>query len=184
MIVVCSGSERLIRKKSTWSLAEEWYLLCVLCFLVWWGCFTEGVFAALGPVNIKSGTGAGIAFFPVYHTWMICIHAAWKWWIVSGLSFPSWKAGSSAAAPFLQEDLTQSSGQKLGWQCIAVIRLMTELGGPLSKWEPMCLGLSGIKWKNKHANKICVFCVLAHLKGLQCAWLYGTFVYGHVCKSH
>lgn len=33
---------------------------------------------------------AGIAFFPIYHTWAISVYAAWKWWIVSGLSFPSW----------------------------------------------------------------------------------------------
>lgn len=88
-----------------------------MCYviLVWW--FAEGSFAALGPVTNTSGTDEEINFF--LSTQAVCVYTRWKWWISLGFGFLIWKAGCSAVAPFLLEDLFQSLGQKLGWQhCI------------------------------------------------------------------
>lgn len=74
----------------------------------------------MGPVANKSGTEEEIAFFScLLCLSSLCMHCVE---MVNCLGFLSWKAGVSAAAPSLLEDLIQSSGQKLGWQCYCCIQ--------------------------------------------------------------
>lgn len=146
-----------------------------MCYvlLVWWGWFAEGVFAASGPVTTKKQYWWQNCFFPVYCAWAVCVCAACERWTVLDFGFLSWKAGGSAAPPFLLEDLTQGLGKKLGWQRYCCVRTkqgaqwVSWANGSPRGWDYLVLN----EMTNMQTKSGCSAChlLLAHLKGLCCA---------------